>query len=112
MSLNLNRMRQGPNAKRSQGRGIGRTNGNPRTQRNRNNGPAVRGNARQVMEKYLALAREASSSGDRIAAEGYFQHAEHYYRLMSADDPDPGEREHRTQPQPTSLEGQPHPDLG
>ncbi len=112
MSLRLNRTRQGPNAKRTHGGGNGRNSGNPRSQTNRNNGPVVRGNARQIMEKYLALARVASSAGDRIAAEGYFQHAEHYYRLMSADDRDPGEREHRTQPQPTSFEGQPHPDLG
>ncbi len=100
--------RQGRNAKRTHGGG----NGHPRTQANRNNGPAVRGNARQVMEKYLALAREASSAGDRIATEGYFQHAEHYYRLMTANDHDPGEREHRTQSQPTGIEDQPQPDLG
>ena len=114
MRLTLNRMRQGRNAKRTHGRGNGRVSGNPRTQTNRNNGPAVkvRGNARQVMEKYLALAQEASSAGDRIAAEGYFQHAEHYYRLMTANGRDLGEREHRTQPQPTSFEDKPHPDLG
>ncbi len=112
MSLRLNRTRQGPNTKRTHGGGNGRNSGNPRTQTNRNNGPVVRGNARQVMEKYLALAREATSAGDRITAEGYFQHAEHYYRLMSADDRDPGEREHRTQPQPTSVEDKPYPDPG
>lgn len=44
----------------------------------------VRGNAHQVMEKYLALARDASSQGDRIAAENYYQHAEHYFRVISA----------------------------
>lgn len=49
------------------------------------NGPEVRvrGNAYQVHEKYLTLARDASSSGDRIAAENYYQHAEHYYRIMN-----------------------------
>ncbi len=105
-------MRQGANAKRTPGRGSGRSSGSLRTQTNKNSGPAVRGNARQVMEKYLALARDATTAGDRITAEGYFQHAEHYYRVMTANDPDPGERDHRTQPQPTSFEGQPHPDLG
>ena len=47
------------------------------------NGPGVklRGTAAQVYEKYLALARDASSAGDRVAAENYFQHAEHYFRL-------------------------------
>src|SRR5665213_1920368 len=51
------------------------------------NGPSVkiRGNAYQVFERYIALAREASSSGDRIAAENLYQHAEHYYRIMQAD---------------------------
>ncbi len=112
MSLNLNKMRQGPNAKRTHGRGNGRVSGNPRTQRNGNNGPAGRGNARRVMEKYLALAQEASSAGDRIAAEGFFQHAEHYYRLMTANSRDLGERAGGAEPQPANFEDQPHPDPG
>ena len=45
----------------------------------------VRGSASQVLEKYLALARDATAAGDRIAAENYFQHAEHYYRILSAN---------------------------
>jgi Domain of unknown function (DUF4167) len=51
------------------------------------NGPNVkiRGNAYQVFERYVALAREAAASGDRIAAENFFQHAEHYFRVMSAN---------------------------
>jgi len=51
------------------------------------NGPNVkiRGNAYQVFERYVALAREAAGSGDRIAAENFFQHAEHYFRIMNAD---------------------------
>lgn len=51
------------------------------------NGPDVRirGNAYQVHEKYLQLARDAQSSGDRVAAENYYQHAEHYYRIIAAD---------------------------
>jgi hypothetical protein len=44
----------------------------------------VRGNAWQVHEKYQALARDAQSSGDRVAAEHYLQHAEHYYRIIEA----------------------------
>lgn len=44
----------------------------------------VRGNAWQVFEKYQALARDATSSGDRVAAENYLQHAEHYYRIIEA----------------------------
>jgi len=45
----------------------------------------VRGSAQQVLDKYLTLARDATSAGDRIAAEGYFQHAEHYQRILNAD---------------------------
>src|SRR5215469_1384582 len=50
-------------------------------------GPAVkiRGNAYQVFERYIAMAREAASAGDRIAAENLYQHAEHYYRIMQAN---------------------------
>lgn len=80
-------MRQVPNGKRSRNR-PGRNN---RPQHNRNqtfdsSGPEgkVRGTANQVYEKYLALARDASSSGDRVTAENFFQHAEHYFRIMVA----------------------------
>lgn len=85
-------MRPGPN-KRSRGR----NNGNiPHHNRQRmphriqtfeSNGPNVkiRGNAYQVFERYVALAHEAVASGDRIAAENFFQHAEHYFRIMSAN---------------------------
>jgi hypothetical protein len=50
------------------------------------NGPSVkiRGNAYQVFERYVALAREAQASGDRVAAENLYQHAEHYFRVMNA----------------------------
>ncbi len=48
------------------------------------NGPDVRirGTANQIYDKYQALARDASSAGDRIKAESYLQHAEHYFRLI------------------------------
>jgi hypothetical protein len=50
------------------------------------NGPEVkvRGSATQIYEKYLQLARDANSSGDRVMAENYLQHAEHYFRIMAA----------------------------
>jgi hypothetical protein len=50
------------------------------------NGPdvRVRGTAQQLFEKYLQLGRDATSSGDRVMAEGYFQHAEHYFRILNA----------------------------
>jgi hypothetical protein len=50
------------------------------------NGPDVRirGNAYQVFDKYQAMARDAHSMGDRVKAENYLQHAEHYYRIILA----------------------------
>ncbi len=79
-------MRQGPNTRRPRSRGNGRRQNVPlRHQTFDSNGPDVRirGNAFQVHEKYLALARDAASSGDRIAAENYLQHAEHYFRIIN-----------------------------
>ena len=62
---------------------------NPNRPPNRNqifdsSGPdvRVRGNAHQVFDKYQALAREAAASGDRIMAEGYWQYADHYFRMI------------------------------
>ena len=53
------------------------------------NGPdvKVRGTAQTVAEKYMQLGRDAQSSGDTVAAETYYQHAEHYYRLWAANQP-------------------------
>lgn len=58
---------------------------NPRVQTFDSNGPDVRirGNAIQITEKYLTLARDATAAGDRILAESYFQHAEHYQRMLN-----------------------------
>lgn len=59
---------------------------NPLTRSYESNGPDVkiRGTAQQVAEKYTTLARDAQSSGDRVMAENYLQHAEHYNRLIAA----------------------------
>jgi hypothetical protein len=50
------------------------------------NGPdvRVRGTSQQLFEKYLQLGRDATGSGDRVMAESYFQHAEHYFRILNA----------------------------
>jgi Domain of unknown function (DUF4167) len=50
------------------------------------NGPDIRlrGTSQQLFEKYLQLGRDATGSGDRVMAEGYFQHAEHYFRILNA----------------------------
>jgi hypothetical protein len=57
-----------------------------RSQTYDSNGPSVRirGSAQQLFERYVALAREAAISGDPIAAENLYQHAEHYFRLANA----------------------------
>jgi hypothetical protein len=93
-------MRQGPNVRRSRGRGNNnggrRQNNVPlRHQTFDSNGPDVRirGNAFQVYEKYLTLARDAQTAGDRIAAESYFQHAEHYFRIIGLINEQSGENQ-------------------
>ena len=84
-------MKQGSNNRRSRSRGGGKHNygGGGGGGRNsfESNGPDVkiRGSAQQVQEKYLTLAQDASSSGDWVAAEAYYQFAEHYYRVVNAD---------------------------
>jgi Domain of unknown function (DUF4167) len=42
-------------------------------------------NAQRNYERYLALAQAEAQTGNLIGAENYYQHAEHYYRSMSAD---------------------------
>lgn len=77
-------MRSGSKNRRSRGRGNGGRWGNtPRNHNFESNGPdgKVRGTAQQVVDKYQALAREATTAGDPIKAEGYFQFAEHYLRV-------------------------------
>jgi len=76
------------------GGGVGRRQNIPlRHQTFDSNGPDVRirGNAYQVYEKYLALARDTAASGDRVASENYYQHAEHYYRVMNQNTDGPAE---------------------
>ena len=73
---NKQRMRGRPNRKAP----------NPLTRSFDSNGPdiKIRGTALHIAEKYTQLARDASSSGDRVMAENYLQHAEHYYRIIAA----------------------------
>jgi Domain of unknown function (DUF4167) len=73
--------------KRMRGRNGGhRKSQNPLTRVYESNGPDVkiRGTASHIAEKYIQLARDAQSSGDPVAAENYYQHAEHYFRLIAA----------------------------
>ena len=76
-------------------RGRNRSAGGKPQQHNANralesNGPEgvkVRGNAQTVFERYQQLARDAASAGDRVLAENFLQHAEHYFRLIRAMQP-------------------------
>lgn len=67
-------------------RGRNRKGPNPLTRSYESNGPdvKVRGSAAHIAEKYQTFARDALSAGDPIAAEAYFQHAEHYSRIIAA----------------------------
>ena len=90
--MNMKRMRGRNNRGGSGGGGGGpprHQSGNVPLNRNHvfaSNGPdlRIRGTAQQLFEKYLQLGRDATSSGDRVMAEGYFQHAEHYFRIINA----------------------------
>lgn len=76
-------MRNGQN-KRMRGRN--RKSHNPLTRVYESNGPDVkiRGTASHIAEKYMQLARDAQASGDPVGAENYFQHAEHYFRVIAS----------------------------
>jgi hypothetical protein len=123
-------MRPGPNNKRPRGRGRG---GKPHHQHHNagggggggrpqdqnfnihrtidSNGPdiKIRGNAHHIYEKYLQLARDSNSSGDRVMAENYLQHAEHYYRLiMAAQAANPQPQQQPQQGGQPQMGGQPY----
>jgi hypothetical protein len=70
--------------KRSRGRGRRPQNNHNRSFDSTGPDIKIRGTAAHVYEKYLQLARDASSAGDRVTAENYLQHAEHYYRILMA----------------------------
>ena len=93
-------MRHGSSNRRQRNRGGSRRGGNQqRSQVFDSNGPEVRirGTAHQVTEKYMALAKDASSAGDRILAESYLQHAEHYQRIISSWDDDQNSKQEAKQ---------------
>jgi hypothetical protein len=103
-------MRNGQNNKRMRNRNNNNNNNNNNNRRSQNpltrvfesNGPdiKIRGTASHVAEKYVQLARDARSSGDPVAAENYYQHAEHYFRLIAAAQ----EQFRQNQPQPRADE--------
>src|SRR5471032_141959 len=98
-------MRNGQNNKRMRNRNNNSSSNNrrgggqnPMTRVFESNGPdiKIRGTASHVAEKYVQLARDARLSGDPVAAENYYQHAEHYFRLIAAAQ----EQFRQNQPQP------------
>jgi hypothetical protein len=111
-------MRNGQNNKRMRNRNNNNSNNNNNNRRGQNpmtrvfesNGPdiKIRGTASHVAEKYVQLARDARSSGDPVAAENYYQHAEHYFRLIAAAQ----EQFRQNQPQPRTENEMPSTDEG
>ena len=84
-------MRQGQQNRRGRGRNNNNRKGgghhhNPLARSFESNGPDVkiRGTPAHIAEKYMALARDAQTSGDPVLAENYLQHAEHYSRIIMA----------------------------
>lgn len=77
------------NCSRGRNNNGGRKHINPLSRNFESNGPdvKVRGNAAHIAEKYLQLARDAQSSGNSVMAENYLQHAEHYFRIVAAAQP-------------------------
>lgn len=99
-------VQSGQNGKqRSRGRSInggGKKHLPPRNQTYDSNGPdiRIRDNAHQVLEKYLTMARDASSQGDRVSAENFYQHAEHYFRVINNQNQSNGRQPMRSMPTP------------
>jgi hypothetical protein len=87
-------MKNVTSSRRGRNRGNGKRHPLSKSNTFESNGPEgkIRGTAQQVLDRYLALGRDATTSGDPISAEGYFQHAEHYYRMLHAHDGSGGER--------------------
>jgi hypothetical protein len=98
-------MRQGQQNRRGRGRNNSNNNSNNNNNNSSSNNPSnnrkpqnplsrnyessgpdvkIRGTAAQIAEKYITLARDASSSSDTVMAENYLQHAEHYNRIIMA----------------------------
>jgi Domain of unknown function (DUF4167) len=106
-------MRNGQNKRmrnRNNSHGHGNQNNrrgqNPMTRVYESNGPEIkiRGTASHLAEKYVQLARDAQGSGDPVAAENYYQHAEHYFRIIAAA------QEQFRQNQPQQYQQQPRQD--
>ena len=90
LTVNMDIMKHNPNPnpKRGRSRGNGKRGPSHKGQNFESSGSdnKIRGSAQQVLDKYLILARDAASAGDRIASENFHQYAEHYFRVVHAND--------------------------
>src|SRR6188472_21583 len=102
-----NRRMRGRSRNNNSGGGGGNKGPNPLTRSYESNGPDVkiRGTAQHIAEKYSQLARDAHSSGDPVAAENYYQHAEHYFRIIATAQEQLREQ-YGYQPRPFDEEGE------
>lgn len=66
----------------------------------------VRGTPQQIIDKYQSLSRDAQLSGDRIAAENFLQHCEHYTRMLGAANREANERREAQEAQQKAQEAQ------
>lgn len=101
-------MRQSPTSKRGRGRSGGRRSYNNSANRSYDSsGPdvKVRGTANHIYDKYQLLARDAAVSGDRVAAENYLQHAEHYFRILAANNAAQNNNAAQGQPGASAVNG-------
>jgi Domain of unknown function (DUF4167) len=97
-------MRPSQKPNRPRGRGSRRPGGSSGNNVNRvfeSNGPEgkVRGTPQQIIDKYLSLARDAQTADNRVIAENFYQHAEHYSRLL-AESVNARQEQRRDNPQP------------
>ena len=88
------------------GRMTYKTNRRPNFKRNNNYSSKGRnkGNVTQQYNKYLKLAKDTFSAGDRIQAEYYYQFTDHYYRLMQELGINLDDQDNLSEPKDTSLE--------
>ncbi len=104
-------MKQNQNARKQRGRSAPRKGGKGSNSGpgNRSNEPKVRGNPKQLLEKYKNQAREAKQAGDRVQAEYFYQFADHYQRVlneMTARNGGQGQRDQNQRDQDQVDEGQ------
>ena len=93
--MNIGTMRSSKSRSRNKSRNNPRSLGNIVNRVFDSSGPEgkVRGTPQQIIEKYLALARDAQLSGDRVAEQSFLQHAEHYTRMLGEAQREQAERQ-------------------